>query len=144
MSKDERYEVGYGKPPKHTRFQAGKSGNPKGRKTGARGLKTDLHAELVSRMTIQINGEPVTGTKQQLMIKTLTARAAAGDIRAIKSLIDLVLQVFGAEDRGREGAQLSSQDQALLDQLMAERGKQDTSAPPNPESEVPANGESDG
>ncbi len=24
-------KVGYGKPPKHTRFQAGQSGNPKGR-----------------------------------------------------------------------------------------------------------------
>ena len=25
------YEVGYGKPPKHTRFKKGQSGNPKGR-----------------------------------------------------------------------------------------------------------------
>jgi len=27
----EAYEVGYGKPPKATRFQKGKSGNPSGR-----------------------------------------------------------------------------------------------------------------
>ena len=27
-------KVGYGKPPKHTRFQVGKSGNPKGRPKG--------------------------------------------------------------------------------------------------------------
>ena len=25
------YEVGYGKPPKHTQFKKGQSGNPKGR-----------------------------------------------------------------------------------------------------------------
>ena len=25
------YEVGYGKPPRHTRFPKGRSGNPKGR-----------------------------------------------------------------------------------------------------------------
>ena len=25
------YEVGYGKPPKHSRFKPGQSGNPKGR-----------------------------------------------------------------------------------------------------------------
>ena len=28
------YEVGYGKPPKHTRFKKGQSGNPKGRPKG--------------------------------------------------------------------------------------------------------------
>lgn len=28
---DNSYEVGYGKPPKHSQFQKGRSGNPKGR-----------------------------------------------------------------------------------------------------------------
>ena|SRR6202035_3656812 len=28
---DEGYKIGYGKPPKHSRFKKGKSGNPKGR-----------------------------------------------------------------------------------------------------------------
>ena len=27
----DEYDVGYGKPPQHTQFQKGKSGNPKGR-----------------------------------------------------------------------------------------------------------------
>lgn len=122
--------VGYGRPPRHTRWQKGQSGNPRGRPKGSRGLKTDLHAELVSRMTIQINGKPVTATKQQLMIKTLTARAAAGDIRAISELIDLVMQVFGPEDRGGEKDRLSARDQALLDQLLDERaGEQDVAGP---------------
>lgn len=121
MSGNSNYEVGYGKPPKHTRFGPGQSGNPKGRKKGARGLKTDLHAELVSRMTIQINGQAVTATKQQLMVKTLTARAAAGDIRAINALIDLVMQIFGADDRGKGAARLSPADEALLNQLLDER-----------------------
>ena len=30
------YRVGYGKPPKRTRFKKGHSGNPKGRKKGSR------------------------------------------------------------------------------------------------------------
>lgn len=69
---------GYGKPPKHTRFPPGQSGNPRGRKKGSRGLKTDLDAELKARFTLNINGKPVSGTKQQLMMKALTARAATG------------------------------------------------------------------
>ncbi|MGJ3627161.1 DUF5681 domain-containing protein [Sphingomonas sp. MMS24-JH45] len=32
------YEVGYGKPPIHARFQKGQSGNPKGRKKGSKNL----------------------------------------------------------------------------------------------------------
>jgi hypothetical protein len=40
MSED--YEVGYGKPPKHTQFQKGASGNAKGRLKGTKNLSTDL------------------------------------------------------------------------------------------------------
>ena len=44
------YEVGYGKPPKHTRFQPGQSGNPRGRPKGTKNLKTDLEEELSERV----------------------------------------------------------------------------------------------
>lgn len=121
MDDPEEDEVGYCRPPKHSRWKKGQSGNPRGRPKGARGLKTDLHAELVSRMEIQMNGKRVSGTKQQLMLKTLTARAAAGDVRAIKALIDLVMQVFGPEDRGADRTRLSDQDSRILDELLGRR-----------------------
>ncbi len=114
----DEHDVGYGKPPKHTRWQKGQSGNPRGRPKASRGLKTDLHAELSSHMTIRISGKPITATKQQLMIKTLTARAAAGDVRATQTLIKLVMQVFGPEDRGGDQMRLSAQDQQILDELL--------------------------
>ena len=68
-----------------------------------------------------MNGKRVSGTKQQLMLKTLTARAAAGDVRAIKALIDLVMQVFGPEDRGSDRKRLSDQDSRILDELLGRR-----------------------
>jgi len=49
---DERVEgdltnkVGYAKPPKHTRFTKGRSGNPKGRPTGSKNLATMMIEEL--------------------------------------------------------------------------------------------------
>jgi hypothetical protein len=111
--------VGYGKPPREHQFVPGQSGNRAGRKKGSRGLKTDLHAELSSVLTISINKQPVSGTKQRLMLKSLATRAAAGDVRASALLLPLIMQIFGIEDRGTDRRTLSRQDQALLDDLLA-------------------------
>ena len=89
------YEIGYGKPPKHSQFQPGQSGNRVGRVAGSRGLKTDLQRELAASHTIHINGGQVKGTRQQLMVMTLATRAATGDLKAIALMIPLVLQIFG-------------------------------------------------
>ncbi len=119
------YPVGYGKPPKAHQFPKGVSGNPRGRKKGSKGLKTDLHAELSSVLTISINKQPVSGTKQRLMLKSLATRAAAGDVRASALLLPLIMQIFGIEDRGTERKSLSRQDQALLDELLRGSAEED-------------------
>lgn len=134
MADKKDYEVGYGKPPKHSRFQAGQSGNPGGRTTGARGLKTDLLAELDAKHTIHINKKPVSGTKQRLMITTLATRAASGELKAAQLLLPLILQIVGPEDRGTKRRVLSPQDQLILDELLEGLG-QDT---PAPEQDLPA------
>ena len=136
MANNNDYEVGYGKPPAQSRWKKGQSGNPSGRPKASRGLKADLHAELISRMEIQMNGKRISGTKQQLMLKTLTARAAAGDVRAIKALIDLVMQVFGPEDRGGDTKRLSAQDQQILDELLGRRSEAAPAVAPSPENGV--------
>lgn len=109
------YVVGFGKPPKSGQFQKGQSGNKKGRPKGARGLKTDLKAELGERVSITENGKTRKLTKQQLVVKRLTTSAAKGDIRAISKLIDLVTTTFGVEDEPIKGAaSLSNSDEAIL------------------------------
>jgi hypothetical protein len=40
------YEIGYGRPPIHTRFKPGQSGNPAGRPKGAQNSATEIAAEL--------------------------------------------------------------------------------------------------
>ena len=114
------YDIGYGKPPMHSRWKPGQSGNPRGPKKGSRGLKTDLHNALEARQWVRIKGKVVKGTTQELALYTLATRAASGDIRAIKQLVDVTLLVFGPEDRGRERNILPKQDQELLERLFEE------------------------
>lgn len=119
----DRYEVGYGKPPKSGQFQKGKSGNPRGRPKGPRGLKTDLKAELGERVTITENGRPRKLTKQQLMVKQLAAKAVKGDMRAISKLAELAISLLGPEDEVPVSAsRLSPEDDAILKQFMERQG----------------------
>ena len=112
------YDVGYGKPPRHTRFPKGQSGNPGGRKKGSRALKTDLDEALRATLTITVGGKKRRGTTQALTMYALAIRSATGDLRASKQLTDLVLAVFGAGDRTGSDSKLSKQDQELLDRLL--------------------------
>ncbi|MBC2667200.1 hypothetical protein H7F51_16895 [Novosphingobium flavum] len=115
--------VGYGRPPKHSRFKPGQSGNPKGRPRGSRGLKTDLHEVLSARHTIQINGKTLKGTRQQLALVTLSARAATGDLKAQALLLPLIMQVFGTEDRGGDKNTLPPAELAMLEGFLAGIGE---------------------
>jgi Family of unknown function (DUF5681) len=56
------YEVGYGRPPRHSRFKPGQSGNPKGRPKGSKSLKTLLEGALSLPITITECGVPRTIT----------------------------------------------------------------------------------
>ena len=50
------YEVGYGKPPRHTRFKTGQSGNLRGRPNGSHNLSTLLSEALNEPVVVAENG----------------------------------------------------------------------------------------
>jgi len=121
------YDVGYKKPPKSGQFKPGHSGNPKGRRKGARGLKTDLREEMSQLVTILEGGKSLKITKQRLLIKRLAERAANGDVRAAEQLISLIIQAFGLDDHRTGRSQLSRHDAALvaeMDEHLAGDGQQ--------------------
>lgn len=111
---DDNDDVGYCKPPKKHWFKPGQSGNPKGRKKGSRGLKTDLKAELNSRVTVTENGRTLSLTKQQVIIKSLATKAAKGDVKAANSIVALTIQMHGIEDERVGKSQVSAADDAIL------------------------------
>ena len=84
------YQVGYGKPPRHTGFQKGRSGNPKGRPKGSKNLATLLTEALDEKVQVTEDGKRRRVTKRELVIKQLVNKSASADLRAIKQLTDIV------------------------------------------------------
>lgn len=80
------YDVGFGKPPKHTQFKKGQSGNPKGRRKKSKNLNTLLEAELESRITVREGDQEKSLTKRQAIIKRIVQGALGGDIRQLQFL----------------------------------------------------------
>ena len=50
------YEIGYGKPPKHTQWKPGQSGNAQGKKSDAPSFKLAIRRELEARIAITDSG----------------------------------------------------------------------------------------
>src|SRR5579864_5263609 len=83
------YEVGFGKPPRHSRFVKGRSGNPKGRPNGSKNLATLFREALNETVTVVENGRRRRITKREAVIAQLVNKSAGADLRAIKILFDI-------------------------------------------------------
>ena len=115
MSDDEQdYEVGYGKPPKHTQFQKGKSGNPKGRPRGAKGIAASLRRELDSSIVVKEGGKQQRISKAQAVAKRAVGKALGGDMAALRLLITQDADLRGTLDM-EGGATPSNSEPDLTD-----------------------------
>jgi len=76
------HETGFGKPPAHTRFKRGQSGNPSGRPKGAARLDSIIKAELEGTVRITIDGKCREISRREAMVRRTFAKALRGDIRA--------------------------------------------------------------
>ena len=76
---DRQYEVGYGKPPKHTRFRKGQSGNPKGRRKGVANFRTDVAEVLQTPVKMRQNGKTMKRSTQMAFLMKLREEALQGN-----------------------------------------------------------------
>src|SRR6266446_3499787 len=83
------YEVGYGKPPLHTRFKKGQSGNPRRRPRGAKNLTTLLIDALNQPVVVTENGRRRKIAKRELGIAQLVNKFAMADPQATKILLGI-------------------------------------------------------
>jgi Family of unknown function (DUF5681) len=116
---DERdYEVGYGRPPRHTRFENGQSGNPRGRPRGTKNLKTLLCEALNEPVIVTENGGQRKVSKREAIITQLVNRSATADLRAIKILLDILRDLESQSDPAApETSSFTAADEKVIEQL---------------------------
>jgi hypothetical protein len=129
------YSIGYGRPPKGTRFQPGKSGNPRGRPKGVKSIGRLLEEALARRVTINEGGRQRTMRMQDVIIQGLVNDSARRDPRALKQLFALIDRYSENQDQD-DAAALLPDDRAILEAYLASMTASETAAEPrSPNSE---------
>jgi Family of unknown function (DUF5681) len=112
MSEHRSYEVGYGKPPEHTRFKPGQSGNPKGRKPGSRNVMTLLEQTLFDTVKVRENGKVRRVPAIQACLLNLRNQAIKGDSKAQDRFIRLATIYHSAQPESSSATTPQAVDRA--------------------------------
>ncbi len=100
------YAVGYRKPPLYSRFRKGHSGNPEGgrrhRRDGAERLPALLKEALDGRPATARSRVRRPATRREAIVIALVEKCVAGDLRAVKLLLDLMQKTELAGDPERD------------------------------------------
>jgi Family of unknown function (DUF5681) len=107
-------KAGYGRPPAHSRFKKGVSGNPKGRPKGSKNLKTDLAEELAERIAIHEGNRTTRISKQRAVVKTLVAKTLKGDARAATTLMTMMYRFLPGDDAASVDQPLDADELEIL------------------------------
>jgi hypothetical protein len=81
--------AGFGRPPRATRFQKGRSGNPKGRPRGRRS-EIPYDGVLGQMVTIREDGRERRVTAAEAFLLQLTQKGLAGDSAAARASLDAI------------------------------------------------------
>ena len=111
------YEVGYKRPPKAHQFKKGQSGNPRGRKKGAKTFVTMLRAQVGQKIKISVGGKVRTVPLAEAFLMNLCRRALEGDRVATAQLLSLMQRYSPTGDEELEAYDLSRLSDDEFDEL---------------------------
>jgi len=90
---------GYGNPPVSTRFEKGRSGNPRGRPRGSRNRKAPYESVLGQLVTVRTDGTEQKLTAAEAFLLHMTRRGLGGDAAAARATHDAIEAAPGQVNR---------------------------------------------
>jgi hypothetical protein len=99
--------VGYKRPPMHSRFKPGQSGNPSGRARGSQNLKTLFQKILKEEVSLREGSDVRKVTKAEAIMRGLVVGALKGDARSLGVLFRLADQTGQFEEPPAPVAQIN-------------------------------------
>ncbi len=125
MAKD-KYDIGYGKPPKKTRFKPGQSGNPRGRPKESKNTISILKKELDERISLREGDKQLVITKRQAMLRHLINKAVQGDTRAMFFVYQQMVSTDISDSEKEEVVKnISEEDSKILIRFLKENTNND-------------------
>ena len=115
------HQVGYGKPPRHSRFVKGQSGNPRGRPPGAKNLETLLNKALNELVIVTEDGGRRKISKREAIVTQLVNRSAKADYKAIQILLAMLRDIEGHAEPGAADPDLFTEADAQIIQRIRAR-----------------------
>jgi Family of unknown function (DUF5681) len=89
--------VGYGRPPLHTRFKPGQSGNPKGRRKHRKNVMTLLQEVMDEKIKMKEGDKTKSVSKGEAMIRAAALKALKGDAKSFDRLMALLQKIQTSE-----------------------------------------------
>ncbi len=83
--------VGYGRPPKATRFAPGVSGNPSGRPRGTVAIRSTLDKVLARKVSLRIDGKRRRVQATEAVLLQLSNKAMGGDPQSIRDYLRIAM-----------------------------------------------------
>ena len=105
--------VGYRRPPRHSRFQPGQSGNPRGRPRGVKSLSDIVRKIVGQKVTVTENGRVRRVPRLEAILLRAAGEASRGDARALRLLLQLT-ERYGESAQTAEHEMTGAEDLAIL------------------------------
>jgi hypothetical protein len=121
---EQRSAIGYGRPPVHTRFKPGKSGNPKGRPRNSRNLRTIIQDALTQKIVLRQGQGKRSITKLEGIVLRQVEGALKGNDKAALAALKMAAQVGlleAPESEIEAAANLSNSEKEIMEELLASK-----------------------
>ena len=124
------YEVGFGKPPRNTRFAAGNQAGKRGRPKDSENLDTIIKEEFDAKVVLTEGGKARKASKRRVGVRQLANKVASGDTKSFALYLELLRKTGQlVQPQTGETLALDTRDMDTFERILAFLDVAETAGP---------------